>query len=149
MEIITHSNKDTQRFGMLLGKRAFPSMIIALSGEVGAGKTEFAKGFTVGANSDVATSPTFAIMNVYQGEKIPVYHFDFYRCGGEYEEFEEYIFGEGASLIEWSEYLDLPKDILSINIEKLDNNSRKFICTAGNKVYEDILKEVFREFTGG
>ncbi len=135
MEIITYSNKDTQRLGMLLGKRAFPSMIIALSGEVGAGKTEFAKGFTVGANSDVATSPTFAIMNVYQGEKIPVYHFDFYRCGGEYEEFEE--------------YMDLPKDILSINIEKLDNNSRKFICTAGNKVYEDILKEVFREFTGG
>lgn len=146
MEIITYNNEDTRKIGECLGKLAFPCMIIALKGSVGAGKTEFVKGFTVGANSDIATSPTFAIMNVYEGGKIPVFHFDFYRCGGDIDEFEEYIFGDGVALIEWSEYLDLPSDILEISIEKIDENTRKFVFNGGNEKYEEVLRRAYSEY---
>lgn len=146
MEIITNSNLDTQKLGEALGKRAFAGMIIALSGDVGAGKTEFTKGFTVGANSDNATSPTFAIMNMYEGGKFPIYHFDFYRCGGDIEEFEEYIFGDGVAIIEWSELIDLPKDIIAIDIAKIDDETRK-ITLNGNGKYEELLRGVVDEYS--
>lgn len=143
MEIFTHSNVETQLLGERLGKLAFPSMIVALKGEVGVGKTEFVKGFTVGANSEIATSPTFAIMNVYEGGKLPIYHFDFYRCGGDYEEFEEFIFGDGVSLIEWSEYLNLPSSILTIEIQKISDMARKIIITFEDERYKDVIGRAF------
>lgn len=148
MEIITHSNNETQELGRRLGERAFSSMIVALKGEVGAGKTEFVKGFTNGANSDNATSPTFAIMNVYEGGKLPIYHFDFYRCGGDYEEFEEYIFGDGVSLIEWSEYLDLPKALLTVEIIKLGDDDRKILFVPGDHRYKQLIKEAYSDYIG-
>ena len=149
MEIITNNNEETRKLGIAFGKLAFPQMIIALNGDVGAGKTEFVKGFTVGANSDIATSPTFAIMNVYEGGNIPIYHFDFYRCGGDFEEFEEYIFGDGVSLIEWSEFLELPFDILEIFIEKIDDNTRKISFNCGNERYQEVLRRAYSEYIGG
>lgn len=149
MEIITKTNEDTQKVGKLLGERASCPMIIALKGDVGAGKTEFVKGFTVGANSDIATSPTFAIMNVYEGGQLPIYHFDFYRLGGDWEEFEEYIFGDGISLIEWSEYLDLPEDVLEISIDKIDDTTRRITFKAGSDEYEDLIRRAYSEYFGG
>ncbi|MBQ9625508.1 MAG: tRNA (adenosine(37)-N6)-threonylcarbamoyltransferase complex ATPase subunit type 1 TsaE [Clostridia bacterium] len=147
MEIITNNNLETQKIGMLLGQYAFLGMVIALKGEVGAGKTELAKGFAQGINCEEATSPTFSIMNVYENGRLPVYHFDFYRAGGDIDEFEEYIFGEGAALIEWSENIDLPNEVLTVEIIKIDENKRKLIFNAGNKLYEDIIGRIENEYT--
>jgi tRNA threonylcarbamoyladenosine biosynthesis protein TsaE len=78
----------------------------ALEGELGAGKTEFVRGFVAALNPAAAVkSPSFSICNIYETEKFPVYHFDFYRlaCAAELGEtgFDEYASGTGVCLVEW------------------------------------------------
>jgi tRNA threonylcarbamoyladenosine biosynthesis protein TsaE len=89
------------------GKNAKPGDIFCLSGNLGAGKTVFAKGFAKGLEYEGnVTSPTFTIVNEYEGGRIPIYHFDLYRLeGGELESIgcEEYFYGNGVCLIEWPE----------------------------------------------
>jgi tRNA threonylcarbamoyladenosine biosynthesis protein TsaE len=104
---ITHSAEETRALGAQLALGAQPGDIYALEGDLGSGKTEFARGF-VGHfdNSIIVRSPSFSIVNTYQTKPFPVYHFDFYRLGHVSElfeiGFEEYISGNGVCLIEWA-----------------------------------------------
>ena len=123
--IISRSVEDTYELGRRLGLNARRGQIYCLSGDLGTGKTVFAKGFAagLGVREDV-TSPTFTIMQIYDDGVLPLYHFDAYRIGDEEEMFEigyeEYFFGDGVTLVEWPEMIEglIPEDACLLNIEK-------------------------------
>lgn len=122
--IVTHSAQETIDFGKRLGSILQQGDFIAVTGELGAGKTHLAKGIAMGLGVDPSipvTSPTYTLLNIYAG-RVPFYHFDLYRLHGDEDlldlGFEEYFFGEGACLVEWAERLQemLPEDRLVITM---------------------------------
>lgn len=147
-EFNSNSVNDTFFLGQWVGKLISPGAVILLRGDLGAGKTHFAKGVAKGLNiENNITSPTFTLINQYQG-RIPLYHMDFYRLVDPEEAddlgVEEYFYGLGVSLLEWPERVDsyLPDEYLEINIEPIGENSRKFIFKATGARYEDFVEEL-------
>ena len=135
MIIETTSPNDTQNLGKKIGERAKKGQIFCLCGDLGVGKTVFTRGFAQGllVEDKYITSPTFTIVNEYQG-RLPFYHFDVYRISSLEEMddtgYEEFFFGEGVSLVEWAEFIEelIPKDAVWIRIEKdlsIDDDYRK------------------------
>lgn len=121
----TMSPVETFDLGKKLGSRAEPGMIICLNGDLGTGKTVFTQGFASGLDiTEPVSSPTFTIVQVYEEGRLPLYHFDVYRIGDpeEMEEigYEDYFYGEGVSLIEWSELIEelIPGEAMGVLIEK-------------------------------
>ncbi len=121
----TNSSDETLALGEKLGREATPGTVITLSGDLGVGKTVFAKGFAIGLGiSDPITSPTFTILCEYDSGRIPLYHFDVYRIADPEEMFEvgfdDYICGDGVCLIEWAELIEelLPAQRTSIVISR-------------------------------
>lgn len=119
------SEKETFQFAKKLGREAKIGEIYLLEGELGVGKTVFAKGFAEGLGVDEPiTSPTFTIIQEYEEGRIPFYHFDVYRIADVEEMYElgyeSYFFGEGVCLIEWASRIKdiLPEDCHVIQIEK-------------------------------
>ena len=115
--------EETYEFGMKLGREARPGQVYTLNGDLGAGKTVFAKGFAKGLGiDDTVSSPTFTILQVYESGRYPLYHFDVYRIAdsSEMDEigFDEYVYSEGISLIEWAEYIEdiLPDKYIRVDI---------------------------------
>lgn len=99
--------------------------MITLTGDLGVGKTVFTQGLAKGLGiEEPVNSPTFTIVQVYEGGRLPFYHFDVYRIGDveEMDEvgFDEYVSGEGVSLIEWANLIEeiLPENRVNITIEK-------------------------------
>ncbi len=119
------SSEETFEIGKTLAGKAEPGDIYALSGDLGVGKTVFTKGFAAGLGiTEPVNSPTFTILQVYEGGRLPLYHFDVYRIE-EPEEMEEvglddYLFGKGVCLIEWAEQIAecLPETTKIIRIRK-------------------------------
>jgi len=104
----SRSAEETAEIAQHFGKSAAPGDIFCLSGNLGAGKTVFARGFAKGLGYEGAvTSPTFTIMNEYTGIRLPLYHFDLYRLEDatdlESIGYEDYFFADGVSLVEWPE----------------------------------------------
>ena len=121
----TNNPNNTFELGVALGEKAFKGQIYRLDGDLGTGKTVFAKGFAKGLGIEThITSPTFTIVNVYEEGKIPFYHFDVYRIGDPYEleeiGYEEYFYGEGVTMIEWATLVEelMPEKVVTIVIEK-------------------------------
>ena len=120
----TMSENETFQVGQELAKNAKGGEIFCLVGNLGVGKTIFSKGFATGLGiTEHITSPTFTIVQIYQG-KLPLYHFDMYRIE-EPEElemigYEDYFYGEGVCLVEWANNVRevIPKDAIWISIEK-------------------------------
>ena len=117
--------EDTFELGRALGKAAHRGQVCTLIGDLGVGKTLFTQGFAAGLGIvEPVNSPTFTILQVYEGGRLPFYHFDVYRIADveEMEEigYEEYIYGEGVSMIEWADLIKeiLPEQYLRITIEK-------------------------------
>jgi tRNA threonylcarbamoyladenosine biosynthesis protein TsaE len=110
---ISNSVEETIAAGKRFGRDAKPGDIFALTGDLGAGKTQFVKGFVSGIESNAeVTSPTFVLVHEYDGGRLPVYHFDFYRIENREDllrlGFDDYVFGDAVSLIEWADrYRDL------------------------------------------
>lgn len=119
-----------------IGEESKPGDIICLKGELGAGKTHFVKGFVqaFGISPDAVSSPTFSIIQEYSGS-LPVYHFDCYRLENPREALEigaeEYLYGEGVSIIEWPERIEaiLPEKVKQIQITPISNTTRKVNIT--------------------
>lgn len=133
-EYISKSLKDTEDFAQKLAKEADSKDVFAFFAPMGAGKTTFSKAFAKGLGiTETINSPTFTILNIYEGGKFPLYHFDAYRIEepDEMEEigFEEYIYGEGICLIEWAEIIKdiLPLHYFLVKIEVLSENERRII----------------------
>lgn len=121
----TMSPQETFELGKKIGLQAKSGDIICLDGDLGVGKTVLTKGFAEGIGvEDVVNSPTFTIIQVYDEGRIPLYHFDVYRIGDPEEMYEigyeEYFFGEGVCLIEWSKLIEelIPDSAKTILIEK-------------------------------
>ncbi len=120
----TYTPEETEAIGEKMGRAAQMGQIYCLSGDLGVGKTVFTKGFAKGLGvTEHVTSPTFAIVNEYEG-RLPLYHFDVYRisCEEEMEDtgYEEYFYGQGVSLVEWAELVQelIPQDAVWITVEK-------------------------------
>lgn len=129
----TFSPADTLALGRRLAERLQPGDVVALYGELGAGKTHLIKGIcTAYALPEAAvTSPTFTLVNEYAGRAFPVYHFDAYRIK-RIEEFfelgyEEYFYGDGLCLIEWPERIEplLPEHTLRLRLSHLGGHQRR------------------------
>ena len=121
----TNAPEETFAFGKMLGEQAKPGEVICLNGDLGVGKTVFTKGFAEGLGiTEPVNSPTFTIVQQYEEGRLPLYHFDVYRIGdiSEMDEigYEDYFYGEGICLIEWSERIReiLPEHPIQITIEK-------------------------------
>lgn len=104
----SNSAKETIAAGRCYAQSARQGDVYALTGDLGAGKTQFVKGFVAGLGSRAeVTSPSFVLLHEYEGGRLPAYHFDFYRLDSREAimrlGFDEYIFGEGVSLIEWAD----------------------------------------------
>ncbi|MBQ7359615.1 MAG: tRNA (adenosine(37)-N6)-threonylcarbamoyltransferase complex ATPase subunit type 1 TsaE [Lachnospiraceae bacterium] len=126
MKIIeSFSAQDTFDLGRELGQSVEPGKVYTLIGDLGVGKTVFTQGFANGLGiTEAVSSPTFTIVQVYDEGRIPFYHFDVYRIGDveEMDEigYEDYVYGEGVSLIEWANLIEeiLPDKYTQITIEK-------------------------------
>lgn len=121
----TMSEEETFELGEKLGQSAKQGQIICLDGNLGVGKTVFTQGFAKGLGiEESVNSPTFTIVQVYDEGYIPLYHFDVYRIGDPEEMYEigyeEYFFGEGVCLIEWSKLIEelIPEEAVRVIIEK-------------------------------
>lgn len=129
----TRSPEETQRLAAEIASTLKPGSVLALMGDLGAGKTCFvqglAKALKVPKNFYV-NSPTFTILNIYKGS-MPVYHYDFYRLGSEAEALDlgldEYLFGDGLCVIEWAEKFPkiLPEGTLRLSFHFVDENTRE------------------------
>ena len=125
MIIETRSPEETFALGEKIGRQARKGQVYTLTGDLGTGKTVFTQGVAAGLGiRESVNSPTFTIVQEYEEGRMPFYHFDVYRIGDieEMDEvgFEEYVMGEGVSLIEWANLIEeiLPERRTNILIEK-------------------------------
>ena len=131
MEIITNSFEETIKVAYDYAKTLKSGDVVILDGDMGAGKTVFAKGVAeaLGIEGEI-TSPTYAYMNDYDGK---LYHYDCYRlsCGEDANllGLTDYFGKKNICLIEWAENIEdaLPTKVKSVNIQKLGENKRKII----------------------
>ena len=150
MIIIKCNNlNDTDRLAKIVSDLLFNGFLILASGDLGAGKTRFAKGlaFNLGIK-DTVTSPTFNILKCYEGEKYNFYHIDAYRLEGIKQDLglEEFIEGDNVCVVEWSEYIDylLPDEFLKMSITINDDESRNFVIEGNGDKYLIVEKEIER-----
>lgn len=130
LERTTTTPGETIKLGIEIGKKLHPGDIIALKGNLAAGKTTITKGIAISLEiEDEITSPTYTLISEYSG-MMPLYHMDMYRIENS-EEFEmlgadELLYGSGVSVIEWSERIEdyLPKNHIAIDIQRQENDSR-------------------------
>ncbi len=125
MEIESLSARDTFALGERIGRQAKPGQVYTLIGELGVGKTVFTQGVACGLGiTEPVNSPTFTIVQIYEGGRMPFYHFDVYRIGdvSEMDEigYEDCFEGEGVCLVEWANLVEeiLPPDHIRVQIEK-------------------------------
>ncbi|AEB76903.1 tRNA (adenosine(37)-N6)-threonylcarbamoyltransferase complex ATPase subunit type 1 TsaE [Clostridium botulinum] len=150
MDFIVDSVDKTVDIGLQIGKLTNSGDIICLIGDLGTGKTHITKGIAKGLEiHDHITSPTFNIVNEYQG-RLKLYHFDVYRVNDPDEieaiGFDEYIFGDGVSIVEWANYIEelIPNEYLKVEIKKLPelgDNFRKITITCSGNRY-NYVKEI-------
>lgn len=121
----TNNAGETYELGRKIGREAKPGQVYTLVGDLGVGKTVFTQGMADGLGiTEAVSSPTFTIVQIYEEGRLPFYHFDVYRIGdiSEMDEvgFDDYIYGQGVSLIEWANLIEeiLPPKRTEIVIEK-------------------------------
>ncbi len=140
----------TEVFGRKLGPLLFPGAVIALVGQLGAGKTHLTRAIAEGLgvlNPAAVNSPTFVLIQEYRA-RLPIYHFDAYRLRGpcEFAELgvEEYFQGDGVCLVEWADRVEstLPTEHLTITLEIVDENRRRFHLSATGERYAVLVAQL-------
>ncbi len=133
LDFISHSEEQTRRLGAKLAPLLNPGDVLALTGDMGSGKTRWVQGVCQGLGvADVVNSPTFTLVNEYQG-RLPVYHIDLYRLSSAREALtfgiEDYLYNDGVSLIEWADQgIDyLPAVHLEIQLYYLAETRRRVV----------------------
>jgi tRNA threonylcarbamoyladenosine biosynthesis protein TsaE len=131
-KLISHSLIETKKIAFKVAEKLKSGDIILFYGDIGAGKTAFIKFIAEYFNIIDVSSPTFNILNIYESS-ILLYHFDLYRLDDEEElyeiGYEDYFYGDGITVVEWSEKLDflLPEKYIKIFLKFLDNYKREII----------------------
>jgi tRNA threonylcarbamoyladenosine biosynthesis protein TsaE len=147
--VITTSPEQTWHIGRMLGARLAAGDTVCLYGDLGAGKTSFSYGIALGleVKEQYITSPTFTLVNEYQG-RVPFYHIDLYRLQGPGElesiGFGEYIDSDGVTVIEWAERAEneLPAECFSVYLSTVDENSREIGFLVEGERYEKLLADL-------
>ena len=131
---ITNSAQETEQLGEKLGRVLTPGAVLAYTGDLGAGKTAFTRGLARGLEiPERITSPTFTIVNEYEGGRLPLFHFDMYRLGSSDELFdigwEDYLVRGGVCAVEWSENVDdvLDADTIRVDIRRGESDDQRCI----------------------
>lgn len=127
----TNSAEETKALAAKLAGALEPGAVIALDGDLGAGKTQFTQGLAAALGiADAVTSPTFNLMVVYDGGRLPLYHFDLYRLEDPLEledvGFYEYVEADGVACVEWATKFpdELPDDRLEVYLEVTGETER-------------------------
>jgi len=144
-EIISTSEKNTREIAANIAKHLNRGDVITLEGELGSGKTTFAKGIAQGLNIQRnVTSPTFTIVKQYEGS-LPLYHMDAYRLENSSEDigFDEYFDGNGICVVEWAQFIEeyLPKERLNVHISYLENG-RKITFYPQGTYFDKIISTI-------
>ena len=146
-KITTYSEDDTIELAQNIESEKFPNMVICLIGDLGSGKTVFAKAFAkaLGINDNI-TSPTFNIIKEYDGGEMKMFHMDVYRLSDIKQGLgiEEYFTKCGVCIIEWADLIEdiLPKNRLDIKFKMIDENTRQIVITPHGNKYEDLCERV-------
>lgn len=136
------SEADTVAFADALAVLAVPGTVLAVDGDLGAGKTRFAQAFAAALGiPGIVNSPTFTIIKEYEGGKLPLYHMDVYRLSLEEADelgLDEYFHGRGVSLVEWASIIEpiLPDERLHIELRSTGPTSRTIRCAPIGDRYE-------------
>ncbi|WP_312700088.1 tRNA (adenosine(37)-N6)-threonylcarbamoyltransferase complex ATPase subunit type 1 TsaE [Sedimentibacter sp.] len=148
MEITVNNLDETQQIGKIIGRCLDKGDVLCLDGDLGVGKTSLtqfiAREFGV---DEYITSPTFTIIKEYEG-RLPFYHMDVYRLDSSDDMhdlgYEEYIYSEGVTVIEWSEKIKeiLPEERININIKRVDDNSRILYIDGRGKTLDKLIREL-------
>ncbi|KOP78182.1 tRNA (adenosine(37)-N6)-threonylcarbamoyltransferase complex ATPase subunit type 1 TsaE [Cytobacillus solani] len=146
-EFISNQPEETMDFSKRLAEFLKPGDVIALEGDLGAGKTTFTKGLALGLDiKRNVNSPTFTIIKEYQG-RMPLYHMDVYRVEDSFEDlgFDEYFEGNGITVVEWAHLIEeqLPQELLMISLFLGENGARKIVVTPKGERYAELCKEFF------
>ncbi len=145
MEYITTSPQETEALGQALAQRLRPGDVLAYYGDLGAGKTAFTRGVAAGLGiPDRVTSPTYTIVNEYEGGRLPLFHFDMYRLGSADELFdigwEDYLSRGGVCAVEWSENVEEAlEDAVRVEIRKDPSEpDKRMITIEGGERFADL-----------
>lgn len=147
---ITSSDTETRELGYRLSKQLRPGDILALTGDLGAGKTTFAQGVGKGLHvTEPIDSPTFTIIKEYIG-RMPFYHMDIYRMESAVDEafgWDEYFYGNGVTLVEWAQQIEplLPETTIWIRMAVLANGKRAIYFRSHSDHIIPICKELMDE----
>ena len=138
MERYSASERETEALGEALVERLSPGAVVAFTGDLGAGKTAFVRGMAKGLDiPQRVTSPTFTIVNEYEGGRLPLFHFDLYRLGSSDELFdigwEDFLRRGGICAVEWSENVAdaLEPDTVFIDIRRGEGPDDRVITIKG------------------
>ena len=144
-KITIRDEEDLIELAQNIESEKFPNMVICLNGELGSGKTVFAKAFASAMGIDEVSSPTFSIIKEYVGE-LPFYHMDVYRVENNVENLgiEEYFTKGGVTIIEWADMIKeyLPKKRLDIKIKVTGENTRLVILIPHGEEYNSVCEAV-------
>lgn len=147
--VLEADNEDeSAAFAAALAKRAEPGTLLALDGDLGAGKTRFAQAFAAALGvPGIVNSPTFTLIKEYEGGRLPFYHMDAYRLSlAEAEQLglDEYFLGEGATLVEWASLIELllPPERLHLHIAITGSTSRRYECRPIGEPYRSWCEEM-------
>ena len=138
MERFSASEQETEALGEALVARLSPGAVVAFTGDLGAGKTAFVRGMARGLGiTQRVTSPTFTIVNEYEGGRLPLFHFDLYRLGSSDELFdigwEDFLRRGGICAVEWSENVAdaLESDTVFVDIRRGQDPNHRIISLKG------------------
>lgn len=137
MRMISNSVEETERLGADLAARLPAGSIVAFTGDLGAGKTAFVRGMAQGLGvTERVTSPTFTIVNEYEGEGLPLFHFDLYRLEDAEELFdigwEDYLSRGGVCAVEWSERaVEAMEDCIRVDIRRGSHDGQRILEIEG------------------
>ncbi|MBS4193240.1 tRNA (adenosine(37)-N6)-threonylcarbamoyltransferase complex ATPase subunit type 1 TsaE [Bacillus sp. FJAT-49705] len=145
-EFSSSKPEETIEFSKSLARLLKAGDVIALEGDLGAGKTTFTKGLALGLEiKKNVNSPTFTIIKEYQG-RLPLYHMDVYRVEDSFEDlgFDEYFDGNGVTVVEWAHLIaeQLPEELLTIYLYLGENGSRRLVLEPKGQRYEELCKEI-------
>lgn len=142
------SEADTVAFADALAALVVPGTVLAVDGDLGAGKTRFAQAFAAALGvPGIVNSPTFTIIKEYEGGRLPLYHMDVYRLSLEEADelgLDEYFHGKGVSLVEWASIIEpiLPDERLHIELRSIGPTSRTIRCTPIGELYETWCRTI-------
>ncbi len=148
MEHLSRSSASTKRLGAQLAKMLQPQDVIALGGQIGAGKTTFIQGMATGLGvpPENVTSPSFVLIKEYHGGRLPIFHADLFRLEGADEAMsvglEECYQMPGVTVIEWANRIPtiVPEEFLELQFEMVNRTTRRIQLIPHGKKYEERFK---------